>query len=75
MKQKLFILFFIIFGLFSCEPMCDDTGKVIQVIEAKSANCKYYVTVDVNEMFHNTIQIRTNTLFSVGDSVKLMKLQ
>jgi hypothetical protein len=75
MKQKLFILFFIIFGLFSCEPKCDDTGIVIQVTELKRGECKYYITVDINERFHKTIKMRTNTLFSVGDTVKLMKLQ
>lgn len=71
---KFFIIIVSLCCFCSCEHTIDDLGKVTEVKENSSKNeFKYILTVDINDGISKHIKVRTNTLYSVGDTIKFKK--
>ena len=73
---KIFIIIFFLCCFCSCEHTIDDLGKVIEIKEDSSCSeneFKYILTVDINDGIAKYIKVRTNTLYSVGDTIKFKK--
>lgn len=73
--RKIIILLFTLI-LISCEHTINDIG-IVEKVEINSgsrrSNSRYYIRVNMGDYLTNYITIRTDHLYQVGDTVRLVK--
>lgn len=73
MKRLAFFIT-ILFVLSSCTYTIFDIGIVKEVKIEDNSKFKYMITVDISCYSDVTVQVLTNTLYNVGDTIKFYKV-
>ena len=73
MKRLAFFIT-ILFVLSSCTHTIFDIGIVKEVKIEDNSKFKYMITVDISCYSDVTVQVLTNTLYNVGDTIKFYKV-
>ena len=73
MRKYLFCL--LIICLCSCKPKILDHGVITAIKRLNGQEYKYELTVDVRNYYSSdgTIEVFTNTIFSIGDTIQFFK--
>lgn len=74
MKRLAFFIT-ILFVLSSCTYTIFDIGIVKEVKIEDNSKFKYMITVDISCYSDVTVQVLTNTLYNVGDTIKFYKVR